>query len=128
MRWMWLMCSCLLLVVACGGNEDDQAGAGPPPWVDSVYPEPGASATGVSAVEVRHTITDPELNIRLVIDGVDVTTYSDFSGGVLRYDAELGPVRLEPGPHEAEVQRVRLPADEVDYEVIDSYSWEFRVH
>ena len=63
----------------------------------------------------------------MLVNGVDVTTYATFEAGKIRYETSDGPVELGSGDHTAEVQRVRLPAEGVDFTVIDSYTWTFRV-
>lgn len=62
----------------------------------------------------------------MVIDGTDVTMYAAFEAGRVRYESGDGVVRSD-GEHWAEVQRVTLPADEIEYEVLDSFPWAFRV-
>lgn len=98
-----------------------------PSWVETVFPEPGAVMTAADAVEVDHNLTATDNDIRLLIDGVDVTTYAAFDAAKLRYESGVGPVVLEDGDHTAEVQRVVLGDDETQFEVVDSFSWEFRL-
>jgi hypothetical protein len=76
-------------------------------------------------VAVRLPATDEE--IRLIVDGVDVTTYAEFDAGKLRYESGAGPVVLSQGEHTAEVQRVVLPADQTEFSVLDSFTWDFRM-
>lgn len=97
-----------------------------PDWVETVYPEPGATVAVPDAVEVDHAITSGDEDVRLIVDGTDVTTYAVLEAGKLRYESGDGPVVLGDGEHIAEVQRVTLPAEGVDYEVVDSFRWEFR--
>lgn len=98
-----------------------------PDWVETVFPEPGSVLTTTDAVEVDHTLTATDNDVRLIIDGVDVTTYSAFDAGKLRYESGVGPVVLSSGDHWAEVQLVTLPAEGEQFEVLDSYRWEFRI-
>lgn len=112
------------IAVACDGGEEDAAQM--PDWVESVYPEPGATAAVPDAVEVDHTLQRVDEDVRLVIDGVDVTTYATFEAGKIRYESDAGPVTLGGRTHTAEVQRVELDAFGADYEVLDSFSWDFR--
>lgn len=126
----------LLLAAAVGllllGCTDPETTEGPegsarqPDWVETVYPEPGATLAVPDAVEVGHAITSGDEDVRLIVDGTDVTTYAVFEAGKLRYESGRGPVVLGDGEHIAEVQRVTLPVEGVDYEVIDSFRWEFR--
>lgn len=124
-----------LLVVALGlflGCTDPETTEGPdvsdrqPGWVETVYPEPGATVAVPDAVEVDHAITSGSEDVRLIVDGTDVTTYAVFDAGKLRYESGDGPVVLGDGDHVAEVQRVALPVEGIDYRVIDSFRWEFR--
>jgi hypothetical protein len=131
----------LLLVVALGGcaRATDEAVTGendvsissqpPPEWVSKIFPEPGANTTATRALEVRHDANGPQEGVRLLLDGVDVTTYSEEGRGLLVYDpdAEAAPVELEPGRHSATLQLVRLPEAGEQHEVIDTYEWEFTV-
>lgn len=112
------------LASACGDGNDGAAEM--PEWVEAVYPEPGATAAVPDAVEVDHTLQRLDEDVRLLVDGVDVTTYATFEAGKIRYESGVGPVELEGGSHTAEVQRVELEEFGEDYEVLDSFSWEFR--
>lgn len=121
-----------LLVSACDDEADEVdavGGAGPmPAWVEAVYPEPGSTAAVPDAVEVDHDVTeaDTDVDIRLLVDGTDVTTYATFDAGKIRYESGTGPVTLGTGDHTAEIQRVSLPVEGAQYDVIDSFEWEFR--
>lgn len=97
-----------------------------PDWVETVYPEPGATVAVPDAVEVDHALTSGDEDVRLIVNGTDVTTYAIFEAGKVRYESGDGPVVLGDGQHIAEVQRVTLRVEGVDYTVIDSFSWEFR--
>lgn len=119
------------LVIGCTDREVTEApdvSTRQPDWVETVYPEPGAATLGVpAAVEVDHAMTSGDEDVRLIIDGTDVTTYAVLGAGKLRYESGDGPVVLDDGEHSAEVQLVTLPAEGVDYRVIDSFRWEFRI-
>lgn len=125
-----------VLVVAVGGlllgctdpenTEAPEISDRQPDWVETVYPEPGATVAVPDAVEVDHAITSGDEDVRLIVDGTDVTTYAIFEAGKLRYESGDGPVVLGDGAHTAEVQRVSLPVEGIDYRVIDSFRWEFR--
>lgn len=97
-----------------------------PDWVETVYPEPGATVAVPDAVEVDHAITSGDEDMRLIVDGTDVTTYAVLEAGKLRCESGDGPMVLGDGEHIAEVQRVTLPVEGVDYEVVDTFRWEFR--
>lgn len=120
----------LLAVVGCTGDTTRPQGSPisevKPAWVESVIPEPSAVATVPNTVEVNHAITATDEDVRLVIDGVDVTTYATFEAGKIQYEPSEGPVDLGTGTHTAEVQRVTRPVEGTDYRIIDSYTWEFR--
>lgn len=118
----------LFAVAGCTTTPVADDGADPmPSWVETVFPEPGAVVTASDAVEVDHSLTATDNDIRLVIDGVDVTTYAAFDAGKLRYESGVGPVVLDDGDHTAEVQRVVLADDGIQFEVVDSFKWEFRL-
>lgn len=129
-RLLVSLCLLLVLPAACSTGpatfEEDTTDE-PPAWVEAVTPEPGAVATVPDAVEVDHAITSTDEDVRLLINGVDVTTYATFEAGKVRYEAGDGPVALGTGDHTAEIQRVTLPSEGVDFTVIDSYTWRFRV-
>lgn len=135
MRALRAIVLCMLavsLVSACSTGpatfEEGQVSSGESPtWVEAVVPEPGSVAKVPDAVEVEHTITSTNEDVRLLVDGVDVTTYATFDAGKIRYEGGSGPVPLDSGEHTAEVQRVRLPGEGLDYEVIDSFTWSFRI-
>lgn len=110
------------LITGCS----DGGGSEMPEWVEQVYPEPGATAAVPDAVEVDHTLQRLEEDVRLLIDGTDVTTYATFEAGKIRYESGDGPVTLGGRSHTAEVQRVELVEFGEDYEVLDSFTWEFR--
>lgn len=124
----------LIVVVAVGlagcGPAQSEVSSLPttsiPSWVERVYPAPNSTTAVPDAVEVRHRLQTPEDNVRLLVDGVDVTTYSTFDAGKLRYESGAGPVVLGPGEHTATVERVTQPVNGAQFRVLDSYSWNFR--
>lgn len=120
---VWALIAIIAVVGACGDGDDASV---MPEWVEEVYPEPGATVAVPDAVEVDHTLQTVDEDIRLVIDGTDVTAYATFEAGKIRYESGDGPVILGGRRHTAEVQRVELEAFGEDYEVLDSYTWEFR--
>lgn len=123
------MLAVLTLVLGACQDQDAETvaetAAEMPIWLEAVYPEPGATVAVPDAVEVDHTLQRLGEDVRLVVDGVDVTTYAAFDAGKIRYESGTGPVVLGTGSHTAEVQLVRLPAFGAEYEVLDSFTWEF---
>ena len=118
-----------LVVAACSGGTTD----GPvddtelPTWIDVVTPEPGADATPAQTVSVEFRVTDTDHEVRLLIDGVDVTAGAIASPGLLTYTIDdTGIITIGPGDHTAEVQLVTTRAAGIDGVVIDSYEWTFR--
>lgn len=112
-----------MLLTGCGDGDDASR---IPDWIDEVYPEPGATAAVPDGVEVNHSVQGPNQDVRLIVDGTDVTTYATFEAGKMRYESGLGPVVLGAGPHTAEVQLVEVAEFGEQFQVIDSYTWEFR--
>lgn len=122
-RRLFLLAMAITLIgTACGDGTDGEM----PAWLQSVYPEPGATAAVPDAVEANHSIQGPDQDIRLVVDGTDVTTYASFEAGKVRYESGVGPVVLGTGRHTAEVQLVELDEFGGEYRVLDSFSWDFR--
>jgi hypothetical protein len=104
-RWLFLLAMAITLIgTACGYGTDSEV----PAWLQSVDPEPGATAAVPDAVAANHSIQGPDQDIRLVVDGTDVTTYASFEAGKVRYESGVGPVVLGAGRHTAEVQLVEL--------------------
>ena len=82
----------------------------------------------VSAIEVVHTARPRTHGVRLLIDGVDVTGAASVSPGRLHYDAGAGgPVDLESGSHEAQVEYVKRGGFGEREKVIGTYRWTFTV-
>ncbi len=126
------------LLTGCGDGDELTVPTAPPipSWIVSVEPRPGAESATFRRVEVKHEVLTDGENVRLFIDGTDVTAYSEFGRedtvggpGLLVYDFEQARdfVPLEPGPHEAKVERVRVPGLGEQLKVLDSYSWSFTI-
>ena len=133
-RTLLILTAALAAILAVGctdrpiaGWEGSDGTSDQPVWVQDVIPGPGADATVPDAVEVDHAITGSDEDVRLLVNGVDVTTYATLEAGKIRYESGDGPVVLGTGHHTAEVQRVLLRTEEVEFRVLDSYTWEFRV-
>ena len=129
---LWLVGVLMLAGAGCADDSDTdeslQESEPLPVWIDEITPRSNATFSPIGGISVRYVLTDPETEVRLIVDGVDVTAVSDAGPGLLRYedDAE-GIVRLDAGMHTAEAQLVILPAAGIDTVVIDSYSWVFRI-
>lgn len=86
--WAWLavLAVAVLGLAACEGDEDPLTVDGVtvttdppdrlPEWIIALSPEPGAQATGNRVVEVDARPTTGVRQIRLEIDGVDVTAFA----------------------------------------------------
>ena len=138
-----------LMLPACFGDGADdikaqargeEAGvADYPDWIEKVYPPPDSETSVTRAVQVNHGVVEADRQVRLLIDGTDVTAYAnETSPGLLEYDIDqaASPVELKPGEHTAvvELNRVTPGASEgVDsydpevHETIDRYTWTFTV-
>jgi hypothetical protein len=112
-----------LLLAACSSEETTATPptgtAGLPGWVVSLSPEPGSSSQANTVVEVRHTIDQPGHEVRLILDGVDVTAGALRGDGILTYEP------LASGPHTARIEHAWLPGAGADLETIDSFTWRF---
>jgi hypothetical protein len=126
------------LITGCGDGDELTVPSAPPipSWIVSVEPRPDAESATFRRVEVKHEVLTDGENVRLFIDGTDVTAYAEFGRedtvggpGLLVYDFEQARdfVPLEPGPHTAKVERVRLPGPGEQLTVLDSYSWSFTI-
>lgn len=144
-----LLVACLALALAgCGGGAEDvqqvaqgeaTSVADAPDWIEKLYPPPGAETSVTQAVQVNHTAVTPNRQVRLSINGTDVTAYAiETSPGLLVYDIDQpdAPIELGPGEHEATVVLWRVQpgvSEGVDSfdpdvrEVLDSFSWTFNV-
>lgn len=119
-----------VLVPACNPATGASAPAPLPSWLTQLNPGPGATSSGLQVVEVKHNIVTPEY-IRLVIDGVDVTSSATKGPNELDYrPAGQGPVALAPGKHSARVDRMRpVGGGGPDgATVVASYSWSFTIN
>jgi hypothetical protein len=132
---------------AAGGSgsastaDRDPRPTGMPAWLERVFPPDGANSPE-RAVEVDYGLLGDRQEIRVVIDGIDVTAQLEGidrasddrtlfpSPGQLRYDPraiERPLVSLEPGAHSAEVRLVELDEFGASLETIDEYGWSFTV-
>lgn len=130
-----------LLLTGCFGDGADlvkrqAAGASEqalPEWLNKVYPADGSETTATRAIEVRHNVVSPQERLRLVVDGVDVTTYAREGRGLLVYDADQAntPVELSPGTHRATLEYIRVPEDVTEpppeHDVLGTYNWTFEL-
>lgn len=143
-RTLLLAVTLLMAIVAaaCGENgveapeAVDTSEPALPAWLVSVEPKPGQESAALRRVEVQHRVVTDGENVRLSIDGVDVTSYAEFGReetavgpGLLVYDFEQARnfLPLDPGEHTARVDRVRLTGIGEEFEVLDSYSWSFTI-
>lgn len=132
----------MLLTGACADGTDDTAATtapdDAPDWITKLYPPPGAETTATRAVQVGYDTLPADREVRLLIDGTDVTVYAQQGPGLLEYDIDqdAAPVDLKPGKHEATVELYNVQAgasEGVDSfsaserAVIDSYTWEFQL-
>lgn len=118
-----------------GGVADDDY----PDWLDKLYPPPGSETSVTQSVQVDHSAIAADQQVRLIIDGQDVTTYaSATTPGLLEYDIDQAqaPIDLAPGEHTAVVQLNRVTpgagegVDSYDakvHETIESFTWTFTV-
>jgi hypothetical protein len=126
------------LLAGCGEDEAAPPAAGEalPTWLESVEPEPGEESAVLRRVEVNYNLQTDGENVRLSVDGTDVTAYADFGReenvggpGRLVYDFEgnRDVVRLGPGEHTATVELVRLEDLGEQPQVLDTFSWSFTI-
>jgi hypothetical protein len=117
-----------VLVTACAANSQSngQVTNEMPSWVRSVYPEPGAEASITDTIQVAYSRPAPGQVVRLLIDGVDVTSDASRGAETIDYDPERGPVHLTPGEHNVEVRLVVTSPDKSSDETLDSFQWSFR--
>lgn len=132
---LWPLALALLALAPAGCSqrtpeaESQPTQVARPDWLVRVYPPPGSEGTAAATVQVRHDLPGAKGQLRLMIDGVDVTAYADVEPGQLTYDPERAPgvVELTPGRHTARVERVSLPREGATYRVLDFYRWRFTV-
>lgn len=120
-------------------QREPVAVADTPDWIEKIYPPPGSEISATQAVQVIHTAIQADRQVRLSIDGTDVTAYALGSEpGLLVYDIDdvNAPAQLRPGEHTAEVQLMRRTPGKGEgtesydpdvHEAIDTYSWDFTV-
>jgi hypothetical protein len=154
----WPVLAVALLLGACSGDDAAPSadpvtsGAAPiigepatPAWLERVHPEPDAQSAAERAVGVDTRTLEPTEELRLVIDGVDVTAQAlagEPSGGAgggagptfndrLRYDPRdltVEPlVPLAPGEHRATVELRRRPGFGEATTLVDAYTWSFTI-
>lgn len=137
-----------LLLPACFGDgaeqiqakaEDNVADDDYPAWLDKLYPPPGSKTSVTQAVQVDHNAIAADQQVRLIIDGTDVTAYANAtSPGLLEYDIDQAqaPIELKPGEHTAVVQLMRVTPgssegvdsyDEDVHQKVESFTWTFTV-
>jgi hypothetical protein len=144
----------VMLLFGCGDDSttdpdvtgatvvDDSPDPTLPGWLDEVQPGDGANAVE-NAVEVGYGELEPGRELRLVIDGLDVTAQLDGVDrsadgadvvfprqGRLRYDPrdiERPLVDLDPGEHDAAIRLVELPDFGEQLRTVDEYAWTFTV-
>lgn len=144
--------TCSFGVLACGDDGDEQAEGDPaeftdpvvPDWIERVDPSAESGPTPERAVEVDFVEPDPAEEVRLEIDGVDVTAQAlvgepedvnpdDLQPTLdsrLRYDPrdiDNPLVELSPGPHSATAILSDRGGFGEEAREIDSYSWEFTI-
>jgi hypothetical protein len=112
-----------------------------PSWVVDVYPPDGAVAATERAVQLEYGLLDHQREVRLIVDGVDITSQCEGidrgpaggrfpSPGELRYDPTANPlalVPLKPGRHLATAKLVRLPEPGATLATLDEYDWSFTI-
>ena len=124
-----------VVAASCTGQEPsieeaDGTGLGAdlPTWLSDVQPAPGAEMSSVSVVEVVHTVRAVDRDVRLLIDGVDVTAEAETARGRLHYEPSRGgPVELDSGTHRAELQLIERKDPTSQGETVDTFSWQFTV-
>lgn len=148
-RVLVLLAGLALLLPACFGDGAEkiqaqaQGGgeslAGYPEWLEKVYPPPDSQTSATQAVQVNHGVVEADRQVRLIIDGTDVTSYAVATApGLLEYDVDQvsAPVELDPGEHTAVVELTRVTpgasegVESFDADVhgaVDSFRWTFTV-
>lgn len=147
-RLLVALLSLALLLPACFGDgaeeiqaqaEGEVADDDYPVWLDKLYPPPGSETSVTRAVQVDHGAIEADQQVRLIIDGTDVTSYSvATTPGLLEYDIDQAqaPIELKPGEHTAVVQLTRVTPgsgegvesfDDEVHEPIESFTWTFTV-
>lgn len=117
-----------------------------PDWIVNVRPEPGAQQSTLKLVQVEHEVPTGAREVRLLIDGVDVTTAANFGAqdrsidgervtgpGHLLFDPVNDPqaansrVILDAGEHTATAQLVELEEFGGSETVVDEFTWSFSI-
>jgi hypothetical protein len=114
----------LVLLAGCGATTATTATPPPgtealPSWVVSLNPHPGSSSEANTVVEVEHTVTEPDHEVRLIVDGVDVTAGALIGARSLAYEP------LSRGSHTVRIEHVWLPGAGADLETIETFTWRF---
>lgn len=130
---------------ACGADGTDvepgaQSKQALPSWLVDVRPDPGVEDSTLKLVEVEHTVQTGGRDVRLIIDGVDVTAFADFGSeeritgpGHILFDPINDPqaaettVTLDAGEHTATAQLVELDEIGGQEQVVDSFTWTFSI-
>lgn len=128
----------IVVLAGCGDQEAESPAAGEalPSWLVSVEPEPGEQSAVLRRIEVNYDLQTGGENVRLSVDGTDVTSYADFGReqnvggpGRLVYDFEQARdlVPLDPGEHTATLDLVELEDLGERPQVKDTFSWTFTI-
>lgn len=127
------------LLAGCGEQDAPPASVDDPAlpsWIVSVEPEPGEQSSVLRRIEVNYVLQTGGENVRLSVDGTDVTSYADFGReqnvggpGSLFYDFEAGRaiVPMEPGEHTATLDLVELDDLGEQPQILDTFSWSFTI-
>lgn len=147
-RFRFLVLVLVIAVVAAAGlvacdRSQTQATEPLPDWIEQVRPTPDADTTGNKVVSVDQSVLQPQEQVRLEVDGVDVTDqvrHRPLSKGKvgplaparLQYDPSTVTdplVKLTPGEHSATAVLLRYPQGfEAGHpKTIDRYHWSFRI-
>lgn len=120
-------------------GDEPAGGHGYPDWLHKVYPPPGSETSVTQALQAQYTVQGAARQVRLILDGTDVTTYATATApGLLEYDMDQAsaPVELDPGEHNAVVELYKVEPgsgegvesfDPEVHEAIDSFAWSFTV-
>lgn len=121
-RSLAILAVVISLAAACAPGDadapDEESGAEVteaadlPAWLGRIYPRDDQVVATAADVQVEHDVLDPDEQIRLLVDEVDVTTYALEGRGELVYDRdrELPPADQGAGGAEDPAE----DADEAD--------------